>query len=107
MNNSQIRELRAWKCGITDDGAKLLVESLQLNSTMQKIDLTQNKITKIAVRSIFNAALNGVCQLQEINVDNSNDPEVKRLMETLSWRKKTIGMYEFIAEPYDIIYIAV
>jgi len=93
LNNSQIRELRLWNCGITDDGAISLAKLLQFNCTVQKIDLAQNKkITEDAAITILKAAVdNGVCQEVSIDRSNKTSTDVMWLMETLSQRKKITG----------------
>ncbi|XP_065906790.1 NACHT, LRR and PYD domains-containing protein 14-like isoform X2 [Dysidea avara] len=100
LNNSNLRELRAWRCGITCYGTKALARALRKHRTMKRLDLTGNEITSDGAYEVLSAAVdNETCEVVDINNNYCSDGDVSKLINALKRRKE--GLPSFVKHPLE------
>jgi len=92
LTNSNLKELRMWRCGITCGGTKALAQVLRKHCTLKRLDLSGNDITLDGAHEVLSAAVNNeTCEMVNINNNYCNGSKILKFISTLKRRQE--GMH--------------
>ena len=83
-NNSSLCKLKLSKNNITDEGAKIFAEAIQVNTILQELDICKNEITDEGAK-VFAEAIQINTTLQSLNISQNKitDEGAKKLAEAI------------------------